>query len=246
MDSLDLNTRLPPRKRLLAGLKKKDASDCCLSLPIPLVSGELYGRLHRILNNSSSYHLEETIEEVNSVASDAAKAAEAARENAMEKAAAAVKARAAAKRALELVDLIRQGDDQKLGRCAKNKLKKRRIEIKNYYENDGHVETDEELARRLQRTVNSSPRIANKLDHSAENQCHRPKTDVSKKAKVKPKKLLLSQFNARDRGKPEELRAPVDDASVLTGGLELDNVKSCSEPEVKINAEMQEVQGATR
>lgn len=127
---MDLDARLPPRKRLLAGSKLKDsppsAPDYSLSLPIPSISTELYRRLQKILS-SSSCPVENIVHEINSVASDATEAAAAARAKATEKAEAAVKAKAAAKRALESVASIR---DRKSRRP-----KKRRVEIKNLYGN---------------------------------------------------------------------------------------------------------------
>lgn len=206
MDYLDLGARLPPRKRLLAGLKKKDPSDCNLSLLIPSIQREIYDRLHKIVT-SSSFPVEQIIEEVNLVASDAAATAVAARANAMGKAEAAAKAKIAAKSALELVDLIRERYD-----CifAKNKFKKRRIEINHLYEDQGLVETDEKLAHRLQRAMNGSVRISKKLDKKKHDISRKLGSEivVGKKTKVRRKKLLLSQFS----GKNEDLMASVDNA----------------------------------
>lgn len=161
MDSFDINTRLPPRKRLLAGLKK-EGCDCDFSPPVPLISSDLNSRLRDIINSTTSSP-EEIIEATKSVALATAEVAAAAKATAMEKAAAAVKARTAAKNALELLDYVSRSETARKGHPAKTKSRKKHVEVKLLYTNNqpvGSQETDEELARQLHQAMNSSPRIS--------------------------------------------------------------------------------------
>ncbi|XP_072968387.1 uncharacterized protein [Typha angustifolia] len=175
MDSFDLNTRLPPRKRLLAGLKMVSSS-CDFELPIPLASSDLGARLRDVINSATSSP-EEIIEVTKSVALAAAEIAAAARNTAMEKAAIAAKAWAAARRALDFLCSSSSRTAAQTGRPRKPKLRKKHVPIKLLYKANralesqetnkelvkpsGSSETDEELARRLHRAMNSSPRISN-------------------------------------------------------------------------------------
>lgn len=289
MDSFDLNTRLPPRKRLLAGLKK-EGSDCDFSFPVSLISSDLSARIRDIIN-STTYSPDEIIEATKSVASAAAEVAAAARVTAMEKAAAAVKARTAAKNALELLDSISRSEAARKDCPTKSKTRKKHVAVKLLYSDKqpvGNRETDEELARRLHRAMNSSPRISNskqkklhgsgkekvqnggaacngnspfsgdkvaqlnngysidKLEEKivvcskddlfereeGESGCHLERHHHGskdrriaggRKAKIKRKKLPLSQCNVRDRGETEETLSSVDHS--LTGESELDHVE---------------------
>ncbi|XP_010935312.1 uncharacterized protein [Elaeis guineensis] len=289
MDSFDLNTRLPPRKRLLAGLKK-EGSDCDFSLPVPLISSDLSARIHDIINSTTSSP-DEIIEATKSVALAATEVAAAARATAMEKAAAAVKARTAAKNALELLDSISRSEAARKDCPTKTKSRKKHVAVKLLYGNKqpvGNRETDEELARRLHRAMNSSPRISkskqkklhgsgkeevqnggaacsgnspvsdakavqlnngysiDKLEEKIvvcskddlfeteeeESGCHLEKYHHGskeriiagcRKAKIKRKKLPLSQCNVRDQGETEETQRSVDHA--LTRESELDHVE---------------------
>ncbi|XP_019710979.2 uncharacterized protein [Elaeis guineensis] len=171
MDSFDLNTHLPPRKRLLAGLKK-EVHDCDFLFPFPFISSDLNARLRDIIN-STTCSPDEIIEATNSVALVTAEVAAAARATAMEKAAAAVKARTAAKNALEFLDYISRSEAARKGCPAKTKSRKKHVAVEFLYRNKrpaGSEETDEELARRLHQAMNSSPRISynkqKKLCHS--------------------------------------------------------------------------------
>ncbi|XP_008813334.1 uncharacterized protein LOC103723996 [Phoenix dactylifera] len=289
MDSFDLNTRLPPRKRLLAGLKK-EGSDCDFSPPVPLFSSDLNARIRDITNSTTSSP-DEIIEATKSVALAAAEVAAAARATAMEKAAAAAKARTAARNALELLDSISRSEAARKDCPTKTKSRKKHVAVKLLYSNKqpmGNRETDEELARRLHRAMNSSPRISNskqkKLHGSGkeevqnggavcnenspvsgdkavqlnngysvdkveeniavcskddlfgreeeESGCHLEKhhhgskdrrITGGRKAKIKQKKLPLSQCNVRDQGETEDTRSSVD--HLLTGESELDHVE---------------------
>ncbi|XP_008812372.2 uncharacterized protein LOC103723269 [Phoenix dactylifera] len=161
MDSFDLNTRLPPRKRLLAGLKK-EVCDCDFLFPFPFISSDLSARLRDIINSATSSP-DEIIEAIKSVALATAEVAAAARATAMEKAAAAVKAKTAAKNALGLLDYISRSETARKGCPAKTKARKKHVAVKLLYrikQPAGSQETDEELARRLHRAMNSSPRIS--------------------------------------------------------------------------------------
>lgn len=161
MDSFDLNTHLPPRKRLLAGLKK-EVCDCDFLFPFPFISSDLNARLRDIINSTTSSP-DEIIEATKSVALATSEVAAAARATAMEKAAAAVKARTAAKNALEFLDYISSSEAAQKGCPAKTKSRKKHVAVELLYRNKqpaGNEETDEELARRLHQAMNSSPRIS--------------------------------------------------------------------------------------
>lgn len=103
----DCESLLPPRKRLLAGLKRRN-SDC--SLPV----FEDRGGYFRSLFNSSELTNNEITESLRSAALTAAKAAVSARKIAEEKAVAAMKAKEFARRVLQLVASV-SGEEQ-LGR----------------------------------------------------------------------------------------------------------------------------------
>ena len=99
----DLNTHLPPRKRLLAGLRT--AATAAEPLPPPPAHADLAARLREmaLAANASASSPEETIEAARAAAQAAADAAVAARAVAAEKAAVAAKARAAARAAMEFI-----------------------------------------------------------------------------------------------------------------------------------------------
>ncbi|XP_022751547.1 uncharacterized protein LOC111300152 isoform X3 [Durio zibethinus] len=106
----------------------------------------------------------------------AAKAAEAARAAAEEKAAIAAKAVAAAKSALDMVATFSEDTVGKDGYLKKNKLKKH-VPVQLLYKKHQPIEnyrTDEEIARRLHRAINSSPRIS-KNSPTSEGRGHKHK-----------------------------------------------------------------------
>nr|CAD1840778.1 unnamed protein product [Ananas comosus var. bracteatus] len=162
MESFDLNTSLPPRKRLLAGLKSGNLAHD-FPFPIPLSSTDLGARLRDVINSTTASP-EEIIEVANSVALAAADVAANARAVAIEKAAIAAKARASAKSALEILDKMARRERK--GRQTKAKLKKKHVPVKLFYKTKRSVasreslENDEEIARRLHSAMNSSPRIS--------------------------------------------------------------------------------------
>uniref|UniRef100_F6H4C9 Uncharacterized protein n=1 Tax=Vitis vinifera TaxID=29760 RepID=F6H4C9_VITVI len=167
INHLDADVLLPPRKRLLAGLKKQ-SSDGDATLhpsPIAMTSNEFDARLNKLLSShlkNPSLTPEEIVEASRSAAKAAAKAAEAARAAAEEKAAIAAKAMAAAKSALELIASVSEETSSKERYLKKNKSKKH-VPVQLLYKKHQPVEnyrTDEELARKLHRAMNSSPRIS--------------------------------------------------------------------------------------
>uniref|UniRef100_A0A0D9WUD0 Uncharacterized protein n=1 Tax=Leersia perrieri TaxID=77586 RepID=A0A0D9WUD0_9ORYZ len=186
MEPSDLNTHLPPRKRLLAGLRMA-ATPCGDAEPPPpamLLTGDLAVRLRQMMlsANSSSSSPEEIVESARSAASVAAEAAAAARATAAEKAAVAAKARAAARAAMEFLDSISRPGSSRNGLQLKVKSRKKHVQVKLLYKPNGNGrlplegrdgatgdassrprrrrESDEEIARKLHRAMNSSPRIS--------------------------------------------------------------------------------------
>ncbi|KAG6596283.1 hypothetical protein SDJN03_09463, partial [Cucurbita argyrosperma subsp. sororia] len=178
VNHLDSDVLLPPRKRLLAGLRKKGAdgdgtfnvppvaSTSCSPPPSPsygFTSIEFNIRLNNLLSAHSNTNLspEEIVEASRSAAAAAVKAAEAARTAAEEKAAIAAKAVAAAKSAMDLVASISEEAAYKEIKQRKNKLKKH-VPVQFLYTKYQPLEntrTDEEMARKLHQAINSSPRI---------------------------------------------------------------------------------------
>ncbi|XP_074571475.1 uncharacterized protein LOC141828026 [Curcuma longa] len=170
MESFDANNYLPPRKRLLAELRRENSEFDYLP-PVPFLPGDLGVRLRDVVNSPDSTP-EKIIEVSKSVALAATEIAVAARKTAIEKAAAATKAKADAKDALLFLDSMKR-------KCRKicpnkNKVRKKCIPIKLLYKTchpSGSHETDEEeLARKLHHTMNnSSPRISNHKEKQALN-----------------------------------------------------------------------------
>ncbi|WOL18913.1 hypothetical protein Cni_G27710 [Canna indica] len=161
MESFNVNIHLPPRKRLLAELKKENPELDFLP-PVPFISGDLGAQLRDVVRSPNST-LEEIVEVSKSVALAADEIAVAARNSAVEKAAAAAKAKVAAKSALLFLDSIsRNRDSSKVG-LSKTKVRKKQIPIKLLYKTNHAArsqKTDEDLARKLHHAMNSSPRIS--------------------------------------------------------------------------------------
>ncbi|XP_028776688.1 uncharacterized protein LOC114733396 [Neltuma alba] len=200
---LDGDVLLPPRKRLLAGLKKQSSDgDPAASPSLPAassvitsevacpssvsVSGEFEARLKHILNshsNNPNLTPEEIAEASKTAAEAATKAAESARAVAEEKAARAAKAVATAKSALDLVASISEEAITKDRNLKKNKLKKH-LPVQLLYRKNQPMESctkDEELARKLHRAMNSSPRISKNSPNSDSkgNKHKKPKSSSS-------------------------------------------------------------------
>jgi hypothetical protein len=192
MEPSDLNTHLPPRKRLLAGFRTaaaafSDASEQSPPPPSPLILPEdLAARLRGMMGPPATPppSPEEIIKAARRAASAAADAAAAARAAAEDKAAVAAKARAAARAAMEFLDSISISRSRN-GIQLKSKSRKKHVQVKLLYRppGDGRAgetgkdtigdddappsprprrsrESDEEVARKLHRVMNSSPRIS--------------------------------------------------------------------------------------
>ncbi|GFP91356.1 proline--tRNA ligase [Phtheirospermum japonicum] len=171
---LDADALLPPRKRLLAGLKRQNSD---VTSPSPSKNDTC---LNNNNNNNpflpelsnSNLSIEEIVEASRIAAIEATKIADAARAQAEEKAAKAAKAFAAAKNALDLVAILSDEIDKKEKCVKKNKMKKH-VTVEELYnkKNKGNTNsrTDEELARNLHRAINSSPRISKNSDTKSHN-----------------------------------------------------------------------------
>ncbi|RWR78525.1 hypothetical protein CKAN_00706300 [Cinnamomum micranthum f. kanehirae] len=177
-DNININACLPPRKRLLAGLKTQSCGNASSSHSF--FSRDFGARLHEFLAIDPEKPFmspEQIVEASRSAALATAKVAAAARANAMEKAAAAVKATAAAKSALELVDSMTKRSAS-VETCRRRSKLRKHVPVKLLYKGGqltANHESDEELARRLHRAMNSSPRISkNHVDSNWK--IHSPKT----------------------------------------------------------------------
>ncbi|KAL3652404.1 hypothetical protein CASFOL_002085 [Castilleja foliolosa] len=166
---LDADALLPPRKRLLAGLKRQN-SDVNSSSPAktdicPNNNHNNIPFLSELSNSDLS--IEEIVEASRIFAIEATKIAEAARSKAEEKAAKAAKAFTAAKNALDLVVTASDEVDKK-DNCVKNNKMKKHVTVEELYnkknKGNSNSKTDEELARNLHRAINSSPRILKNSD----------------------------------------------------------------------------------
>ncbi|KAL6959812.1 hypothetical protein U1Q18_039964 [Sarracenia purpurea var. burkii] len=202
INHLDSDVLLPPRKRLLAGLKKQifNGSSPSISSTNELDNG-LNNLMRSHLNNPN---LLEIVESSRSAAVAAVKAAKAARSVAEEKAAIAAKAIAAAKSALELVVTVSEETASK-ERYSKKKNKsnvtKKHLPIRILYNRNQPVENckkDEELARNLHRAMNSSPRI------SKNSSCSELKNNKHKRLKglSPPGKTRVSNGGMAGEGNP--------------------------------------------
>ncbi|KAG7968763.1 hypothetical protein I3843_08G171400 [Carya illinoinensis] len=196
VNHLDADVLLPPRKRLLAGLKKQSSeADGALGLSLIASSAsassaatlsDFETRLNNLLSshsNNPNLTPEEIVEASKSAAIAAAEAAEAARAASEEKAAKASKAMAAAKSALDLVASFSEEAASKEKYLKKNRLKKHlpvRLLYKKYQPIENN-KTDEELARKLHRAINSSPRISKNASSSdwKGHKHKKPKSSVS-------------------------------------------------------------------
>ncbi|XP_073315438.1 uncharacterized protein [Primulina huaijiensis] len=165
VNHLDTSALLPPRKRLLAELKRQNSD---VNSHVPSTSSSGGNKFDSSLNNmlrsqsiNSNLSIEEIVESSRLAATEAAKVAQAARANAEYKAAKAAKAMAAAKLALELVDILsdKMADEDE---CLKKNKMKKHVPVQALYNKNQETtkcRTDEELARKLHQVINSSPRI---------------------------------------------------------------------------------------
>ncbi|KAK4733304.1 hypothetical protein R3W88_007565 [Solanum pinnatisectum] len=184
IDHLDSDVLLPPRKRLLAGLKKQNFDDNPCS-PTSSTDDVTEFEFDMRLNNLLKFHsddcnrsIEEIVEASRVAALKAVELAKAARAVAEEKAAKASEAMAAAKSAMELVATV-SGEVTDRDRYS-NKKKK------NKYKGTNNCTTDEDLARTLSRTINSSPRISKNSTSDSRNQKHKrlKRSSASENAKL--------------------------------------------------------------
>ncbi|XP_019096590.1 PREDICTED: uncharacterized protein LOC104767060 [Camelina sativa] len=176
---LESNSHLPPRKRLLAGFKKQNSktgggnespsppfasssssssststttfSNGSSSASLTDVQTHLDTLLTSQLNDDQSRSPEELAQASKANAVLAVKVAKAARAAANEKAIIASKAVAAAKSALELFASLPVGCKERSPR------KKKHVPVQVLYSKGGLV--DEDLASRLNRAINNSPRV---------------------------------------------------------------------------------------
>lgn len=182
INHLDSDVLLPPRKRLLAGLKKQifDVNPCTPSSPTDDITGfEFDIRLNDLLKFHSgdcNRSIEEIVEASRVAAIKAVELAKAARAVAEEKAAKAAEAMAAAKSAMELVATVSGEVMDKDKYSKKNKMKKH-VPVQMLYNNKYKVtkdcRMDEDLARTLSRTINSSPRISKNATSDSRNRKHK-------------------------------------------------------------------------
>lgn len=156
-NNLDADVLLPPRKRLLAGLKKQNFDGSSHMPSTPVMSGEFDILLNNLLKSHMNKSPEEIMEVSRSAAEAATKAAKAARAAAENKAEVAAKAMAAAKSALDLLATMSEETTSREKHMRKNKMK-RQVPVDMLYNKKQRVETDAELARDLHRAINSSPR----------------------------------------------------------------------------------------
>ena len=147
MNQLDSDLLLPPRKRLLAGFKKQNSngsssSSTSYSNGSSSASTVVHTHLDNLLTSQLTDGQSRSPEELKATAALAVKIAKAARAAADEKAIIASKAVAAAKSALELFASFPAETGQK-----------KHVPV--------HVlfSKDEDLARRLNRAINNSPRV---------------------------------------------------------------------------------------
>lgn len=158
---LDADSLLPPRKRLLAGLKRNNSDVKCPTHSTPNgtvdeSNAQSDSSMKALLNNPHSSY-----EEIIKASRITAKIAVAARANAEEKAAKAARAVTAAKNALELVSAITEKVSlaEKYDRRSKSKNVQALRSRNKGWANANSNGTDEELARKLHQAINSSPRI---------------------------------------------------------------------------------------
>uniref|UniRef100_A0A3Q7FI85 Uncharacterized protein n=2 Tax=Solanum lycopersicum TaxID=4081 RepID=A0A3Q7FI85_SOLLC len=184
INHLDSDVLLPPRKRLLVGLKKQNFDDNPCS-PSSSTDDVTEFEFDMRLNNLLKFHsddcnrsIEEIVEASKVAALKAVELAKAARAVAEEKAVKASEAMAAAKSAMELVATV-SGEVTDRDKYSKKKKKK------NKYKGTENCTTDEELARMLSRTINSSPRISKNSTSNLRNQKHKrlKRSSLSENAK---------------------------------------------------------------
>ncbi|KAL3650515.1 hypothetical protein CASFOL_006918 [Castilleja foliolosa] len=177
---LEADALLPPRKRLLAGLKRQTSD---VNSPSPSKNDTCPNKNNLFLSelSNSNLSIEEIVEASRISAIEATKIAEAARAKAEEKATKAAKAFTAAKNALDLVATLSDEMDKK-EKCVKNNKMKKRVTVEELYNSkhkgNSNSRTDEEVARNLHSAINSSPRILKNSDKKSHNMHKKMKSSV--------------------------------------------------------------------
>lgn len=171
VNQLESDSLLPPRKRLLAGFKKQNNGSP--STPLPCfasssstsngsssastdVQTHLDNLLTSQLNDDQSRSPEELAQASKATAALAVKVAKAARATANEKALIASKAVTAAKNALELFASFPVEAVSCKERSPRKNKQKKHVPVQLLYSKGV---ADEDLARRLNRAINNSPRV---------------------------------------------------------------------------------------
>ncbi|CAE5986560.1 unnamed protein product [Arabidopsis arenosa] len=173
VNQLESDSLLPPRKRLLAGFKKQNSKIGNESPSPPFASSssittsngssastDVQTHLGHLLTsqlNDQTRSPEELAQASKATAALAVKVAKAARATANEKAIIASKAVAAAKSALELFASFPVEAVACKERSPRKSKQKKHVPVQLLYSKGGVV--DEDLARRLNRAINNSPRV---------------------------------------------------------------------------------------
>lgn len=161
----DTEALLPPRKRLLAGLKRQnsDTNPQVHSTPDNSNSDHEHCVLSLLKSQFSDTNIsdEDLVESSQFAAAEAVKHAEAARSIAEQKAAAAVKAMEAAKSSLDLLATLTEESAKKEHSLIKKRMKKNTPPETLYGKRKGKAnrKKDEELVHKLHQPTTSSPRI---------------------------------------------------------------------------------------
>ncbi|GER51032.1 cysteine-rich RLK (RECEPTOR-like protein kinase)11 [Striga asiatica] len=210
----DTDARLPPHKRLLAGLKRH-IPDVYSSGPSTPCSAdcEYYARLNNLLRfhlSNPNLSNEELLESSRSAAIKATKFAEAKRANAEQKATKAAHAVAAAKNALELVANLEEAAARKDKK--RNKVKKH-VSVEAFYDKNKREKNvncradEEEVARNLDRASNGSPRFSKNLpDSDSKIRKHKKLKDTvysTESRVIKEIDMITVDLNSKD-GEGEE------------------------------------------
>ncbi|KAF5762502.1 hypothetical protein HanXRQr2_Chr16g0777431 [Helianthus annuus] len=176
VNHLDSDVLLPPRKRLLACLKRQNSdmngdSNSNNNPDSPSTESsltQLDARISYLLKahlSNDNPSEEEIVAASRAAAEVAVKVAIAARAAAQEKAVIAAKAMAAAKKALELVENVEDGQELSSEQQLRKSKTKKQVDVQMLYDNkkpmaENGKANDKELARKLHHAINSSPRIS--------------------------------------------------------------------------------------
>ncbi|KAG6494223.1 uncharacterized protein LOC121999757 [Zingiber officinale] len=246
MESFNVDNYLPPRKRLLAELRRENLESDFLP-PVPFLSGDLGARLRDVINSSVSTP-EKIIEVSKSVALAASEIAVAARNTAIEKAAAATKAKADAKNALLLLDSTTMNkkiqkwlfDQRQIEEEADpNKAPEKRAGKAVGYNGDVCNENSHVFyAENMMKSNNSEGKISicceigNAEEEESDQHTKKQENESmigsvagSGKVRIRQKKLSLSQCNIRERVEMKKLTLS-ENLSSFTKESDLDSAGS--------------------